>query len=1266
MRSIANMWLQRANESSNIRYRNRDDFKYNRIIDVSKPFPCDDPACGCRPSELVAEAATSMSNMSAPQPRARAVRGFLHCECRFGYIENHCHGRDPYEQRRHDTLVVEFRLGRLTFCQPRCECSTANTSCISYSRMERIRQHNRSISECCRCPKFQSGEVISVALFDPSPDPLVGWDLADPEARYFGHEIVNFFGIVVAVRHHPVMGRHRDRDGADRDNQPHDDGVKVADIAFNPNNRIRIADDQIVAFYRVMGVKKPPSWIEEEEAVSVCISVETMRVSSFLNLSKDHPTVLRRLKALVNIQGIQDSSRFEAATGGWGRNRGRGTRPGLGPILSAFPTTTGFQLAASATAHSQRRPRLIGDGSSLGVNRVESEPSRTCPITHYRCILETEEMPGPQESNVQVLGNADRRRDHLHDAGESATVARAACMMVLHQLFEIESLRDSASDGGEGEDSSFSEMDVEVPLEGMNITRRDEPLLSGLERTRNRFQPTRTQLQVLRNMMVPDVVPEDESSSSRTRRPRPTPSGATTGSAMHVVHGPPGSGKSSLILLALALYLAPFDPYTASLQHREVLAEKMGHVALVCAPSNAAVDSVGRKILEEGLLTASRTQVWLAPETVEHEIQYGFQYPQLLRLGSPSDVSAEMRPFTGMAMLDALEAQLQTYVTELNCALGNCDLKRREIAASEVLVYVTDYKDIFRVVALTAGVGGSSGEVPLTKHNFNKLVPLEPTCSGAHCTFKLEARVKLQRGSQTQTMEDQRLSTAKVLTLKLLNGKPGILRDCQSRLSLQAIGRTRLQPEVEVHVEEGPQAVIVLGTLQSVGASFMRNVTHPFRFTIIDEAGQASDVDALVPLVFNRERETRSASPGWTGDYHSQHDVENTILPSRQPLVLMVGDPNQLPPTVLSDCSNVSRVLQNTLLKRVMEDTTGGVDGVDSNRPVYSFLETQHRCHPDIANVWKEFYSPSLQKLMCNGESVGDKMAFTYLRSRLRLPPVCIFNTSGRLVRPNEDGSTSFRFEHRTESHCDNNWQLSSTAKRLFRPGILDQKASEGSLQHCEWHSLVNEGDAQVCLEILDRICAAYFEHTGVSDSGAECRARSLKILLIAAYKGQMLYLQRVFNDLSGAQTAVVACGALQSLQKALTVEDVLTKDIRVQLSTVDGAQGGEADFVVFSTVRGSQFQEGVGFLADPRRMNVAFSRAKCGLYVVGDTSVLQSSPEWTKIITKNPVKDIFQQPVSVAADVQPTVSETPCGCASQHGRVELACYLHKYMPIGN
>lgn len=70
-----------------------------------------------------------------------------------------------------------------------------------------------------------------------------------------------------------------------------------------------------------------------------------------------------------------------------------------------------------------------------------------------------------------------------------------------------------------------------------------------------------------------------------------------------------------------------------------------------------------------------------------------------------------------------------------------------------------------------------------------------------------------------------------------------------------------------------------------------------------------------------------------------------------------------------------------------------------------------------------------------------------------------------------------------------------------------------------------------------------------------------------------------------------------------------------LEIDTVDGFQGREKEAVVMCTVRSNSTGE-VGFLSDARRMNVALTRAKRKLIVIGDSGTLGADEFFATLLT--------------------------------------------------
>jgi len=94
-----------------------------------------------------------------------------------------------------------------------------------------------------------------------------------------------------------------------------------------------------------------------------------------------------------------------------------------------------------------------------------------------------------------------------------------------------------------------------------------------------------------------------------------------------------------------------------------------------------------------------------------------------------------------------------------------------------------------------------------------------------------------------------------------------------------------------------------------------------------------------------------------------------------------------------------------------------------------------------------------------------------------------------------------------------------------------------------------------------------------------------------------------------------------------------------VELNTVDGFQGREKDIIIMSCVR-SNDNGTVGFLADSRRMNVAITRARFGLYIVGNVNTLRHNPTWYSLIKSAQDRSLLVHVPSSTTPIMPLLRQ--------------------------
>lgn len=130
--------------------------------------------------------------------------------------------------------------------------------------------------------------------------------------------------------------------------------------------------------------------------------------------------------------------------------------------------------------------------------------------------------------------------------------------------------------------------------------------------------------------------------------------------------------------------------------------------------------------------------------------------------------------------------------------------------------------------------------------------------------------------------------------------------------------------------------------------------------------------------------------------------------------------------------------------------------------------------------------------------------------------------------------------------------------------------------------SVSNLDEAAVVVKILQNVI--------------ECNADSLQSIgVITGYNAQRAAILEKLKDLYGENAHEILEG--------------------LEVESVDGFQGREKDLIILSCVRSNGRNE-IGFMRDERRMNVALTRARRGLIVVGNAKCLaQSDKLWQNFI---------------------------------------------------
>ena len=266
--------------------------------------------------------------------------------------------------------------------------------------------------------------------------------------------------------------------------------------------------------------------------------------------------------------------------------------------------------------------------------------------------------------------------------------------------------------------------------------------------------------------------------------------------------------------------------------------------------------------------------------------------------------------------------------------------------------------------------------------------------------------------------------------------------------------------------------------------------------------------------------------------------------------VIFAGDHCQLPPTVKSFAA-MKAGLGKTLMERI----------VDNHPETVTLLKMQYRMNEEIMRFSSDWFY---------GNQVESAPEVKY-RSILDLDiPMSWIDTS------------EFRGE-RLEVRGERIPQAEDLPQDISLTSHLSPLTSFSEEFVGESFGRINKAEAELTLLVLEQ----YFQKIGKQRILDE----RLDVGVISPYRAQVQYLRRLFKKKEFFKP-------YRSL---------------ISVNTVDGFQGQERDIILISLVRANDEGQ-IGFLRDLRRMNVAITRARMKLIILGDASTMTRHPFYKRL----------------------------------------------------
>eukprot|EP00768_Dysnectes_brevis_P005628 gnl/Dysnectes_brevis/4141_a5456_442.p1 GENE.gnl/Dysnectes_brevis/4141_a5456_442~~gnl/Dysnectes_brevis/4141_a5456_442.p1 ORF type:complete len:1882 (-),score=496.31 gnl/Dysnectes_brevis/4141_a5456_442:102-5747(-) len=291
---------------------------------------------------------------------------------------------------------------------------------------------------------------------------------------------------------------------------------------------------------------------------------------------------------------------------------------------------------------------------------------------------------------------------------------------------------------------------------------------------------------------------------------------------------------------------------------------------------------------------------------------------------------------------------------------------------------------------------------------------------------------------------------------------------------------------------------------------------------------------------------------------------------------VLAGDHQQLPPTVLSDQAEKAG-FRRSLMERLVSSSTLSPQ----------FLNRQYRMMPDIAAF------PSAR----------------FYKGRLLTDPAVLGGAGTKLSRSKSSAASASA----SLSLSSTTLPLPGSASGMFGPYlIIDLGATEEKRQGKSWFNPREAMFVARYVRLMLDVCPSLAHKVGVI-AGYRAQTEAIKRQLqdIARYRDPLSGEYQLGASGLGESSALLPQALISSLR---SIDQTPFTAGMVDVNTVDGFQGQEKSVVVFSTTRAC-VSRGVGFLQDPRRVNVALTRAKHACIIIGNVKTLERSELWKQLV---------------------------------------------------